>query len=55
MRATVADCESARDCASSADATLRIYEGAKHQLLQDLPHIVERVMSDLTNWIVDHL
>lgn len=37
------------DSAASADKTLKLYEGAYHDLLNDIDK--EKVMSDITSWL----
>ncbi len=42
------------DKAGSTDKELRLYEGARHQLMQEAPGIQERVWEDLASWLLKH-
>lgn len=37
------------------DKTLSVYNGARHQLLQDKPDITSKVMLDSLDWMIERL
>lgn len=39
--------------AGSSDKVLKLYEGARHQLMQEAPEIQPRVWADLTAWLLE--
>lgn len=43
------------DDSVSTDKEFKVYEGARHQLLQDKPHVTQAVMQDSLEWFKQRL
>lgn len=51
VRSSPTNSEMLQASAYSRDKTLKLYPGAKHQLLQDVPNITEQVIQDMLQWL----